>query len=122
MVRIKLDENLSHEWKALLEEAGHDVASVREQFLQGVSDENLAVVCLTEERCLISSDADFAQATRFPPGRYPGLVVLRNPSQTLATDQKLLGQVVDFLRKKSPTGRLWIVEPGRIRVYDPNEP
>jgi hypothetical protein len=52
-VRIKLDENLgSARFSDPLRAAGHDVATVQEQDLHGVTDDELVDVCQSEDRCL----------------------------------------------------------------------
>jgi hypothetical protein len=57
----------------------------------------------------------------FPPGNYHGLVVIRPPNG--ATVALLLSLVEQFLNDSkvlaSLLGRLFIVEPGRIRCRPP---
>jgi predicted nuclease of predicted toxin-antitoxin system len=65
-MKFKLDENLGDLGRALLEAAGHDVMTVRDQNLVGVSDRKLFDVCQGEGRVLITLDYDFAQFLRFP--------------------------------------------------------
>ncbi len=117
-MKIKLDENIGRRGADLLKAAGHDVMTVREQNLQGAADENLFGVCAEEARVLITLDHDFGQVLRFPPERSAGLVVLEPGPRVTA--QALLNRLQDFLtlaRAQSPSGALWIVEPGRIRVH-----
>ncbi|TKB81645.1 MAG: hypothetical protein E8D45_01715 [Nitrospira sp.] len=116
-MRFKLDENCDPRWQAPLLAAGHTVASVFDEGLQGAEDETIASACRSEGRCLITADLDFAQLLDFPPETYSGFIVLRHPRPTLAGMQALLEQVVLAVGKESPFGRLWIVEPGRIRIH-----
>ncbi|MCC6763163.1 MAG: DUF5615 family PIN-like protein [Deltaproteobacteria bacterium] len=118
---FKLDENLSPALKEPLVAAGHDVATVAEEGLQGAPDERVAEACRGESRCLITADEDFAQIIRYPPALYSGLVVLRHPRPSLRRLRDLLRQVVSAVEMESPQGKLWIVEPGRIRIHDPAE-
>ncbi len=53
-MKFKLDENLGDLGRALLEAAGHDVMTVRDQNLVGVSDRKLFDVCQGEGRVLIT--------------------------------------------------------------------
>lgn len=117
-MKIKIDENIGHRGADLLKVGGHDVMTVREQELQGASDETLFKVCADEGRILITLDHDFGQVLRFPPEQSAGLVVLE-PGVRVSI-QSLLDRLQDFLslaEVQSPTGALWIVEPGRIRVH-----
>jgi hypothetical protein len=91
---------------------------VRDQNLQGSRDETLFDVCADEDRVLITLDHDFGQVLRFPPERSAGLVILE-PGARL-TPRSLLDRLQDFLAladTQSPSGTLWLVEPGRVRVH-----
>ncbi|WP_371734237.1 DUF5615 family PIN-like protein [Acidisphaera sp. S103] len=91
--------------------AGHDVMTVRDQNLQGASDEALFDVCAGEDRILITLDHDFGQVLRFPPERSAELVVLEPGARV--TPRSLLDRLRDFLALadvRSPGGSLWIVE------------
>ena len=117
-MKIKLDENIGHRGVELLRVAGHDVLTVREQSLEGASDETLFDVCAGEGRVLITLDHDFGQVLRFPPERSAGLVILEPGARV--TPLSLLNRLRDFLslaEVRSPNGELWIVEPGRVRVH-----
>ncbi len=118
-MRFKLDENFGTRTQRLFVEAGHDVHTVRYESLQGASDRQLYKVCCAEQRCLVTLDLDFANPLRFPPGKSGGIVVIRasrNPSLTLLED--LIVQVLEFIAQATVAGQLWIVEPGRVRIYD----
>lgn len=118
-MRFKLDENCDPRWQAPLISAGYDVATVFDEDLQGAEDETIASACRSERRCLIKADLDFAQLLDFPPENFSGIIVLRHPRPTLAGMQALIEQVVLAVAKESLSGRLWIVEPGRIRIHLP---
>jgi len=118
-VKFKLDENIGRRGLELLKASGHNVMTVWDQDLHGVTDEELFAVCAAEERALITLDRDFGQVTRFPPPeRSAGIVVLDVGSRT--TLQGIIGRLQDFLtvlENQSVAGALWIVEPGRVRVH-----
>lgn len=116
-MRFKLDENCDPGWKVPLVLAGHEAATAAEESLQGAEDDVLAERIRKEGLCLITADLDFAQILDYPPHRYPGLIVLRHPHPTLAGMRALIQQVAVAVSEESPVGRLWIVEPGRIRVH-----
>lgn len=53
-MKIKLDENIPQSVISDLEEQGHDVLSVHQQGMQGVSDTELWNTIQTEKRFLIT--------------------------------------------------------------------
>ncbi|HXQ50179.1 MAG TPA: DUF5615 family PIN-like protein [Stellaceae bacterium] len=117
-MKIKLDENIGRRGVDLLKAANHDVMTVRDQNLHGASDEAVFKACTVEGRVLVTLDHDFGQVLRFPPEQSAGLIILE-PGPRM-TPQSLLDRLQDFLTMidvQSPTGALWIVEPGRVRVH-----
>jgi predicted nuclease of predicted toxin-antitoxin system len=117
-VKIKLDENLGARGQELFTADGHDACTVLAQKLQGSTDDKLFAACGQEERCLVTLDLDFASPLRFSPKNSAGIIVLRLPAQP---SHPLLCQTIrtllDGLKKETVTGKLWIVEPSRIRIH-----
>ncbi len=96
---------------------GHDVETVLEEELGGASDETLFEVCVREGRCLLTLDIDSADVLRFPPHQTAGIAVLRLPKNpSLRLLETLAGHMLQYLASETIHGRLWIVEPGRVRV------
>jgi len=117
-MKFKLDENFGTRAQQFFRDAGYDVQSVRDQELQGCSDQRLYEVCCTERRCLVTLDLDFADVTRFPPAQAGGIVVIRVPRNPgLALLEQLVRQFLQALTKMPLEKDLWIVEVGRIRVH-----
>jgi predicted nuclease of predicted toxin-antitoxin system len=121
-MRAKLDENLPIEVADLLRAAGWDSETVHDEGLAGAADGRVAAACQAEARVLFTLDLDFADIRAYPPGEYEGIVVLRpakaNRRQVLA----LVARVIPVMAAERVGRRLWIVEPGGIRVRVPNEP
>lgn len=125
-MRFKLDENFGTRTQHTFEEAGHDVHTVRQESLQGATDEQLFNICQTEQRCLVTLDLDFANVLRFPPDQTSGIAVIRMPrNPTLSALEQLVRQLLQEVDRMSIEEKLWIVEMGRIRVHqsdlDPND-
>ena len=116
-MKLKLDENLATLGKGLLEADGHDVTTVRDQALGGIEDEALFKVCGQEERTLVTLDRDFEHALRFPPEGTAGIAVLICAGRmTAALIEARISDLAAGLRSHTIAGKLWIVEPGRIRI------
>jgi predicted nuclease of predicted toxin-antitoxin system len=117
-VKFKLDENFDVRLVSLLADGGHDVDTVLAEKLSGSADEAIYEVCRTDGRTLITLDMDFANPFRFPPEPLEGIVVVRPPRAILPLIRATLVSVLGELKSRPLKGMLWIVEPGRIRVYD----
>jgi len=115
-MRFKTDENIPSEAVELLRAAGHDTVTVLAQSLGGRSDGEIASVCKSEGRALITLDTDFSDIRTYRPSDYPGLVVLRLAKQSVPEIIHVLARVLEVLKGDDCHGQLWIVERERIRV------
>jgi len=116
-MRFKVDESLHIEVADLLREQGHDALTVFDQGLRGRDDHDIADMCRSENRVLLSLDLDFSNILMFPPENYPGLVVLRLRKKGRAAIRHVVTRVMDHLNKEPLAGRLWIVDEHRIRIH-----
>ena len=132
-MKFKLDENLGPASAAVLLEAGFDVVTVSDQRLEGALDRDVIECCVREERCLVTLDAEFGNPLLFPPRRYRGIVLLRIPARVtteliLATLRTLRDALLaraqppgNSIPLPGPDRRLWVVQPGRVRLYEGEE-
>jgi len=117
-MKLKLDENLGQRGRDVLSAAGHDVATVASQSLEKAEDAKLIECCRREKRALVSLDLDFANPLHFRPSDFPGIAVLRLPRKPSHTHLlQLVRTLAAGLEREKLDGKLWIVEAGRIRVF-----
>jgi predicted nuclease of predicted toxin-antitoxin system len=121
-MNFKLDENFGKRTVRLFMESGHNVRTVHDEGLSGIDDDRLFEVCCSEERCLVSLDLDFADTLRFDSARCAGIAVIRIPMNPgIELLEAMIKYFLNTLNTISIEGRLWIVEPGRIRVHQIDE-
>ncbi len=117
-MKVKLDENIGKRYGEPLRVAGHDVSTVAQQELEGADDQRLIRICRDDRRCLVTLDSEFGNPLLYDPSRYAGIALLRLPGRwapgALVACVKTLAAALDH----APIdGRLWIVQPDRVREY-----
>ena len=117
-MRFKIDENLPTSVTTVLSNADHNVTTVFEEDMVGVSDYTLSNQCKSEKRILITLDLDFADIRAYPPGKHPGIVVIRLKSQDKITIIHGFQRLIKAFEENNPAGKLWIVEEERIRIRE----
>lgn len=115
-MKFKVDENLPIEVVQFLRGHDHDAMSVGEQRLDGHPDKEIARVCCSEGRALITLDLDFSDIRAYPPEDHPGLMVLRPALYTVDAILRLVALAGGMLGSEPLERRLWIVEEQRIRI------
>jgi predicted nuclease of predicted toxin-antitoxin system len=115
-MRFKTDENLPIEVTELLRQHQHDALSVPEQQLAGQGDPQVAPVCRTEGRAIITLDLDFADIRAYPPEDYGGIVVLRPAVQNVSSLVRMMNRVLPLLGREPLEGCIWIVDDHRVRI------
>ena len=78
-MKFKLDENFGTRTRTIFESHGSDVHTVRDERLQGCSDQHLFEVCVSEGYCLVTFDLDFSDVTRFRVKETSGVAIIRVP-------------------------------------------
>ena len=67
----------------------------------------------------LSSKRVFGIVVRFPPHKTAGIAVLRLPKgASLSLLESFVSGLLNMLDAEPITGRLWIVEAGRVRVHE----
>ena len=117
-MRFKIDENLPSEVASVLNIAGHDAMTIGDQRMSGEPDPRVAAVCRDEDRVILTLDLDFSDIRTYPPGDYPGIVVLRPPTQAKSAVLDLVGQLIPLLDIEPLVGNLWILQRSGLRIRE----
>jgi len=119
VMKLKLDESLSHRLQAALIDLGHDVSTASEEGLIGKSDSQVASAAAREQRMLFALDLGFADIRAYPPSTHPGIVVFRPPRPSLPAIIRLVTDFASQSDLSSLAGCVVVAEPGRTRVRWP---
>jgi predicted nuclease of predicted toxin-antitoxin system len=116
VVAIKVDEDLPTEVASLLRNAGHDVRTVYDQCLSGLSDDQLWPMIQQEQRVLVTADKGVANARVHPPGSHAGIVLFRLPRESRRGYIRLAEFVMSNFSLDGAAGAIVVASPDAIRV------
>jgi predicted nuclease of predicted toxin-antitoxin system len=92
-MRVKLDENITVDARALLAALGHDVDTVADEQLVGHPDPDILAAAVGDDRALVTFDLGFGDPRSYPPGKHRGVILLRlrdqQPRNVVAVLQRL---------------------------------
>ncbi len=121
-MKFKLDENLGPTVQEVFLKRGHDCRTVRDQRLSGSPDEPVLRAPVAEGRILVTMDHDFGNVLRYSPESTSGIAILGPQTQTSRKLLRFLAEaLLVALERKTIRGKLWIVEPSRIREHEPED-
>lgn len=119
-VQFKLDENFGQAIQRLFLDRGHDCVTVRDEHLAGAPDDEVLRAARNEKRVLVTMDYDFSNVLRYPPQQTSGIVVINAPGRvSLPSLKNIVALMLNAISDERVRGKLWIVEPGRIREHEP---
>lgn len=117
-MKFKLDENFGPTVHAIFQRRGLDYHTVVDEHLVGAEDRAILEAAVAEDRILVTLDRDFTNVLLYPPEATCGVAVVhlgrRASRQLLST---VLDSFLDACEQSRIDGKLWIIEPGRIRVH-----
>ncbi len=115
-MKFKIDENLPREVAELFVNGGHDVETVHAEGLVGATDDDLARVCQSEGRAIVTLDVGFGDFRRYPLQQFSGIIVLRPRSAGRLATVRLAVATASSLNIEPLAGCLWIVSEKGIRI------
>ena len=99
-MKMFANENLFDPVIDYLRSIGHDVLSLREAGLSGISDDEVYKLACKEMYVIITMDKDFSRMFRFPPKACGGIIVVkiyrRTIDATLSIFKKFFEEIKDL--------------------------
>ena len=117
-MKYKLDENFGPLVPPAFLNRGLDCQTVSQEGLTGAEDATILAAAVAEDRILVTMDHDFGNIVVYPPASTRGVAIINlpgRPSRTLLA--AVLESFVFACEQGLLRGKLWIVEPGRIREH-----
>lgn len=117
-MKFKLDENFGQSVLEVFTRRGFDCHTVHCEGLTGAEDPDVLAAATAEDRVLVTLDCGFTNVLVHPPEATAGIVVVQLGRRL--TRSLLVASIETFLtacEQNLLRGKLWIVEPGRIREH-----
>lgn len=117
-MKFKLDASFGQTASDVFVRRGRDFHTVRDEKLSGADDSEILAAAVSEDRVLVTLDRDFTNSLRYPPETTSSVAVIlpgRRASRSLLA--ALLESFLNACEQNLIHGKLWIVEPGRIREH-----
>lgn len=76
-MRFLANENLFEPIIEYLRSLGHDILSIKEAGLSGISDDEVYQLSCRDRRVIITMDKDFSRIFRFPPEKCGGIIIVK---------------------------------------------
>jgi predicted nuclease of predicted toxin-antitoxin system len=116
-VRFLVDNALSPNVSAALQQAGHDSVHVRDLGMQAAADDLVLDLAGDEQRILISADTDFAALLALRSAKKPSIILFRHGAEHRPLLQAdVLVANLGALENELAEGAIVTIEPSRIRV------
>lgn len=115
-MKILADENVFEPIIGLLKTQGHQIISVRECGLSGISDKLIYEKAVAEGLVILTMDKDFANMVRFPPDRCGGIIVLKIYRFTVDETTAIFKRHFNTLSSDLVSKRLTIISPDKVRI------
>jgi len=115
-MKILANENLFEPIIDYLKSLGHDVFSIRESGLSGISDDEVYQLACKENRVIITMDKDFSRSFRFPPQKCGGIVVVKIYRRSVDETLSIFKKFYESIREKNILKNLVIITPEGVRI------
>ena len=115
-MKMFANENLFEPIIDFLKSRGHDVLSIRDSGLSGISDDEVYQRACREKLVIVTMDKDFSRMFRFPPQKCGGIVVVKIYKRTVDETLSIFKRFYESLQEKDILENLVVITPEGIRI------
>jgi predicted nuclease of predicted toxin-antitoxin system len=115
-MKMFADENLFEPIIDYLRSLGHDVISIRELGLPGISDDEVYQRACKEKQVIITMDKDFSRMFRFPAKKCGGIIVVKIYKWGVNETLSIFKRFYESLQEKDIVKNLVIITPEGVRI------
>lgn len=115
-MKLFANENLFEPIILHLRETGHDVLSIRDSGLSGISDDEVYKRACKEQYVIITMDKDFSKIFRFPPEQCGGIILVKIYKRTVEETLNIFKKNFEGVKAEDIKGNLIIITPEGVRI------
>ncbi|HBI24625.1 MAG TPA: hypothetical protein DDX84_10595 [Nitrospiraceae bacterium] len=115
-MKMFANENLFEPIIDFLRSRGHDVLSIRDSGLSGISDDEVYQRACREKLVIVTMDKDFSRMFRFPPQKCGGIVVVKIYKRTVDETLSIFKRFYESLQEKDILENLVVITPEGVRI------
>lgn len=115
-MKMFANENLFEPIIEYLKDLGHNVLSIRDAGLSGISDDEVYKLACKENRVIITMDKDFSRLFRFSPEKCGGIIVVKIYKRTVNETLEIFKKFYKSIKEEDVKGNLVILTPEGVRI------
>lgn len=115
-MKLFANENLFEPIIEYLKCNGHDVLSIRDAGLSGISDDAIYQMACKQRMVIVTMDKDFTRMFRFPPQKCGGIIVVKVYKRTVENTLEIFKRYFYTLNEEDIKGKPVILNPEGIRI------
>ena len=115
-MKIFANENLFDPIINYLKSISHEVLSLREAGLSGISDDEVYQLACKEKYVIVTMDKDFTRMFRFPPKSCGGIIVVKVYRRTVDETLSIFKKFFKEIKEEDIKGNLTIITPEGVRT------
>jgi len=115
-MKFLANENLFEPIIEYLKVLGHDVLSIREAGLSGITDDEVYKLACKDNRVIITMDKDFSRIFRFPPEKCGGIIVVKIYKRTVEETLRIFKKYFETIGDEKVRKNQIVITPVGARI------